>query len=347
MPTIKDVAKKANVSIATVSRVLNQHPKVDPLLKKRVLEAVETLRYVPNSNARSLVTKQTRLIGMIISDITNPFFSEATRGVQDTLEEDSYQLLIANSDDDPVRELRQLRAFHEWGVEALLVAPALPAEQSAALYREERQRLAHELALLEIPVVGFAPEPVSETSDFITIDEVAAVFKGVEHLLGLGHTQVAFINGPAFSTVGSLREQGYKKALERYSLALDPSLMVSVAFRREGGYRAMKTLLALATPPTAVFMADIQIATGALQAIHEAGKQVPKDMALTCIGNMGDVVEAELGLSTVAVPRAYEFGRIAAQLVLERLSKATLAVKPRKISLETRLIIRSSSVAGL
>jgi LacI family transcriptional regulator len=347
MSTIKDVAKRANVSIATVSRVLNQHPKVDPVLKKRVLEAVETLRYVPNSSARSLVTKQTRLIGMIISDITNPFFSEATRGVQDTLEQDNYQLLIANSDDDPVRELRHLRAFHEWGVEALLVAPALPAEQSAALYREERQRLSHELALLEIPVVGFAPEQVSDSSDFITIDEVAAVSKGVEHLLGLGHTQVAFINGPAFSTVGELREQGYRQALARYNLSVDPSLIVSVAFRREGGYSAMKTLLELPTPPTAVFMADIQIATGAVRAIQEAGKHMPNDVALACIGNMGDVIEAELGLTTVAVPRAFEFGRIGAQLVLERLNKPSTSLKPRKISLETRLVIRSSSVAGL
>lgn len=346
MATIKDVAKKANVSIATVSRVLNQHPKVDPVLKKRVLEAAEALRFVPNSSARSLVTKQTRLIGMIISDITNPFFSEATRGAQDTLEQDNYQLLIANSDDDPLRELRHLRAFHEWGVEALLVAPALPAEQSAALYRDERKRLAHELSLLEIPVVGFAPEPVSEGSDFITIDEVAAVAKGVEHLLGLGHTNVAFINGPAFSTVGKLRERGYKEALERYNLAPDPDLVVSVAFRREGGYKAMKTLLDLPKPPTAVFTADTQIATGALQAIHKADKHVPKDIALTCIGNLGDVVEAELGLTTVAVPRPYEFGRIAAQLVLERLEKSA-DLKPRKISLETRLVIRSSSVVGL
>jgi LacI family transcriptional regulator len=347
MSTIKDVAKKAGVSIATVSRVLNQHPKVDPVLKKRVLEVVETLRYVPNSSARSLVTKQTRLIGMIISDITNPFFSEATRGAQDTLEQDNYQLLIANSDDDPVRELRHLRAFHEWGVEALLVAPALPAEQSATLYREERKRLAHELSLLEIPIVGFAPESVSEGSDFITIDEVAAVAKGVEHLLGLGHTHVAFINGPAFSTVGELREQGYRQALARYHLVVDERLVIAVAFRREGGYTAMKTLLELPQPPTAVFTADIQIATGALQAIHEASKGVPKDVALTCIGNMGDMVEAELGLTTVAVPRPFEFGRIAAQLVLERLSKPTLVVKARKISLETRLIIRSSSVLGL
>jgi LacI family transcriptional regulator len=345
--TIKDVAKKAKVSIATVSRVLNQYPKVDPVLKKRVLEAAEALRYVPNSSARSLVTKQTRLIGMIISDITNPFFSEATRGVQDTLEQDNYQLLIANSDDDPVRELRHLRAFHEWGVEAMLVAPALPAEQSAALYREERKRLAHELSLLEIPVVGFAPEQVSETSDFITIDEVAAVAKGVEHLLGLGHTRVALINGPAFSKVGQLREQGYRQALKGSHLAVNEDFILSVAFRREGGYQAMKTLLELPEPPSAVFMSDIQIATGALRTIQETRLKMPEDVALACIGNMGDVIEAELGLTTVAVPRAFEFGRIGAQLVLERLNKPSAPQNPRKISLETRLIIRSSSVAGL
>ena len=133
MSTIHDVAKHAGVSTATVSRVLNGNPKVDLEMRRRVLESVEELRYILNGSARSLVTKQTRQVALVISDITNPFFAEAARGAQDALDEHGYQLLLANSDDNQARELRSLRIFATTGVDGLLIAPAMPDRKSTRL----------------------------------------------------------------------------------------------------------------------------------------------------------------------------------------------------------------------
>jgi LacI family transcriptional regulator len=346
--TIHDVAKHSGVSTATVSRVLNGNPKVDLEMRRRVLESVEALRYIPNGSARSLVTKQTRQVALVISDITNPFFAEAARGAQDALDEHGYQLLLANSDDNQARELRSLRTFATTGVDGLLIAPAMPAGQGTAAHRSAQRQLARELEHFKIPVVGFSPEPVAPHADLVAIDEVSAAFKAVDHLFGLGHVRVALINGPEHSGVGHLRGLGYAKALKHHGLALDPSLVIPANFRREGGYEAMKSLLALVQPPTAVFAADDLIAIGAMRAIKEAGRRIPDDVALVCIGNTSEASEVDPPLSAIAVPRGYEFGRIGAQLLLEHLAQTSASQwVPRHITLDTRLIVRASTVAGL
>ena len=174
MSTIHDVAKHAGVSTATVSRVLNGNPKVDLEMRRRVLESVEELRYILNGSARSLVTKQTRQVALVISDITNPFFAEAARGAQDALDEHGYQLLLANSDDNQARELRSLRIFATTGVDGLLIAPAMPAGQGATAHRSAQRQLARDLEHFNIPVVGFGPEPVASHADLVAINEESA-----------------------------------------------------------------------------------------------------------------------------------------------------------------------------
>ena len=348
MSTIHEVAKHAGVSTATVSRVLNANPKVDPELRRRVETAVKELRYIPNGSARSLVTKQTRQVALLISDITNPHFAEIARGAQDVLDERGYQLVLANSDDDQGRELRSLRTLAQASADGLLIAPAMPAGQGTAAHRAARRQLASELEHFRIPTVGFSPEPVAAHADLVAIDEERAAFRAVEHLLGLGHVRVALINGPEHSSVGHLRSLGYRHALKQFGIALDPSIMIPSNFRREGGYEAMKSFLKVKHMPTAVFAADDLLAIGAVRAIKEAGLRVPKDIAIVCVGNSVEASEVDPPLSAVSVPRGYEFGRIGAQLLLERAAQAASSVwVPRRITLDTRLIVRASTVGSL
>jgi LacI family transcriptional regulator len=347
MPTIYDVSKHAGVSTATVSRVINKHPKVDPQLRDRVLAAMQALRYVPNGSARSLVTKQTKRIALLISDITNPFFAQTARGAQDALDERGYQLLLANSDDQPSRELRYLSTFAETGVDGILIEPAMPQAQSATGQRAARRARAQQLERLNLPVVGLSSDLVAAHADTVTIDEEQTAFRVVDHLLGLGHRQIAMINGPEHSPVGSLRALGYRRALEHHRVMYRPELCIFAQFRREVGYEALGQLLMTSPEVSAVFAADELIGAGALQAARDAGRRVPQDLAVACVGDVTLTAETDPQLTVAAHPKGYEFGRIGSQMLLERiLNPETMTLPPRKVILETQFIVRGSTVIG-
>jgi LacI family transcriptional regulator len=348
MTTIYDVSKRAGVSTATVSRVVNNNPKVDARLREQVLTAMEELRYVPNGSARSLVTKQTRRIALIISDITNPFFAQTARGAQDALDERGYQLLLANSDDRPARELRYLSTFAETGVDGVLIEPAMPDNRSAAGQRGVRRALAHHLENLSLPVVALSPDHVMPNADTVSIDEEAAAFKAVDHLLGLGHRQIAMINGPQHSAVGTRRAAGYRRALERHGIAWKSELVVHTHFRRDAGREAMQGLLSRFPEISAVFGADGPLASGALQAARDVNRRVPQELAVVCVGDSVMSAENDPPLTVVAHPRGYEFGRVGSQLLLERILKTDAEpLLSRRVVLETRLIVRASTVLGI
>ena len=348
MATIYDVSKRAGVSTATVSRVVNNNPKVDPRLRQQVLAAMEELRYVPNGSARSLVTKQTRRIALLISDITNPFFAQTARGAQDALDERGYQLLLANSDDQPARELRYLSTFAETGIDGILIEPAMPELQSASGQRSAKRARAQRLEALGLPVVGLTSDLVAAHADTVTIDEEQTAFRVADHLLGLGHREVGMINGPEHSAAGAMRALGYRRALERHGVSYRPELCVFAQFRREAGYDALGSLLSAHPEITAMFAADELIAAGVLQSARDLGRRVPQDLAVACVGDVVLTAETNPQLTVAAHPKGYEFGRIGSQLLLERiLAPDGFAVAPRKIMLETRLIVRGSTVLGM
>ncbi len=343
---IYDVAQKAQVSTATVSRVLNGNPKVDPELRKKVLTVVQELKYIPNGSARSLVTKQTKRIALLISDITNPFFAQTARGAQDTLDQHGYQLLLANSDNQPSRELRYLTTFAQTGVDGILIEPAISDRQSLPAQRTMRRALSRQLERLNLPVVGLTPDTVMPLADSVSIDEELAAFKAVEHLLGLGHREIALINGPQLSTSGMRRAQGYERALKHYRVEFELAKTHHSHFDRDTGFNGTKQLLQQYPKISAIFAADELIATGVLRAARELKRQVPQDLAVISIADAASTADFYPPLSVVAHPRGYEFGRLGSQLLLERI----LATAPREASslvLETRLIVRSSTVLGI
>ena len=352
MSTIYDVSKEAGVSIATVSRVLNNHPKVDPLLRQRVVSAVQALQYVPSGAARSLATGRTRRVALIIPDITNPFFPELAKGAQDTLDIHGYHLILSNTDDQQDRELRYLQMLSETGIDGLILSPAtvLPLKTtSRARDKNASSALMQALQKLNVPVVGVSPEPLSEWADQVTVDEVEAARSAVLHLLNLGHRRIALIGGPEHITVTRDRQQGYRQALAEEQVALDPTLIRYANFRREGGREAMESLLTQGSPPTAVLALNDMMALGALAAIHAANLAVPEDIAVAGIDNIAEAADANPPLTSVSVPRKYEYGRIAAQLLLDRFAdpEGVRFAATRKVRISTHLIVRGSTVPGI
>ncbi len=344
MATIYDVSKNANVSVATVSRVLNNNPKVDIVLKKRVLESIRELGFVPNGIARSLKTKRTERIALVIPDITNPFFPEMARGVQDTLETQGYHVILTNTDDDPMREVRYLEMLTKVGVDGLIITPSLP---NLSRKTPDFRRLEQALKTLSVPVVGISVNAVSPTADHVRTDEELNGEKATEHLLGLGHTEVALIHGPDHSEVSQRRTHGFVRALKNHGLEPNPLFLRNGHAKREGGRTAMQELLALSQRPSAVFAINDVMALGAMGAIHDAGFTLPDDVAMVSVDNIAEAITAYPPLSTMAIPSNYEQGRVAAQLLLERIAQADPHWPGRVITLETRLIVRGSTVKGL
>jgi LacI family transcriptional regulator len=345
---IYNVAEKAGVSTATVSRVLNGNPKVDPTLKQRVLSVIKELKYVPNGSARSLVTKRTKRIALLISDITNPFFSQAARGAQDTLDQSDYQLLLANSDNQPNRELRNLITFAQTGVDGILIEPAILDKPSSSAQGNAKRNLAKQLEQMDLPVVGLTPDLVMPNADSVSIDEELAAFKAMDHLLSLGHQKIALINGPKHSSIGSRRTTGYEQALKQHGLPIRPEIMYFDHFQKETGIAGTTTLLEQHPEISAIFAADELIANGVIQAARILNLQIPQDLALACIGDGTSTAESYPPITVAAHPRGYEFGRISSQMLLERITgQHKTPLESRGVILETRLIVRVSTVANL
>jgi LacI family transcriptional regulator len=331
MPTVQDVARHAGVSVATVSYVLNGTRFVSAGLRERVLAAVRELHYEPNAAARTLRSKRSHTLGLILPDLRNPFFTEAVRGVEDVAEAHGYTVLLANSDEDPEREATHLRVLRAKHVDGLILAPA------GAPYPELEQLvdtgfplvlLDRDLARLGVPAV--------------MLDNEAAARAAVDHLIRLGHRRVGMIAGrpPISSTVD--RRRGYRRALDEAGLPSDEQLVATGGSTIEGGAAAASTLLELPSPPTAILAANNLMTIGAVMAIERHGLSVPGDVALVGFDDFpwADVFRPRL--TTVAQP-FYELGRTAAELVLERQSGGGHGA--RRVLLPGTLVVRDSSGA--
>jgi LacI family transcriptional regulator len=332
MVTIYDVAKRARVSAATVSAVLNASAYVSPLLKSRVEEAVEELEYSPNSAARSLAQRRTRTIGMVALNITNPFWPAVVRGAEDAVRARGYDLLLVNSDDDPEKEAQDLRLFLAKRVDGILLtkaggrlAPALHAQLEASA----------------VPVVQLMRIGTGLRSDVVTVDEEGGAYEAVTHLLRLGYARVGMLNGPNVST-SRRRLAGYRQAFRAWGGRIDPDLVVASDFRVEAGYEDGITLLR--RRPDAVFVANYLMAVGFMQALRQYQLRCPEDIGLVTCDDHPWVDAFAPRLTTVNIPKS-DIGRRAAELLLdsvERPGDAPRRRTPKIITLKTALRIRES-----
>ncbi len=331
--TIIDVAREAGVSTTTVSHVLNGTRTVAEPTKQRVLAAIELLNYEVNSLAQSLKSDRSQTIGLLVTDISNPFFTSLVRGVEDIANAAGYSVMLCNTDENPEKEHTYLRMLRRKRVDAILMAPT-----------GVRQPLLDQLMGLGFPLVCIDRTTPGTTCDSVLVDNVGGAFQAVSHLIELGHRRVGVITG--LSGVGTTNErlEGYMQAMADRGISISQELVRVGNSRLDGGFREMLALLDLPVPPTAVFTTNNLTTLGALGALNSRQVAVPDDMAIVGFDDFEWAAVLRPRVTAVAQP-TYEIGETATRMLIDRI-EGRGGPEPRRVVLPTRLIVRESSGAG-
>jgi LacI family transcriptional regulator len=328
--TIGEVAALAGVSPTTVSHVFSGKRLVNAATREKVLAIVQTLGYRPNNVARNLRTRQSKMIAVIVPDITNPFYSVLTRGLADAMSGADYGTFVCNTDGDVAREQRFVEDVLDRGVDGVVMAAVNVSPEAIVA-----------LADLGPPFVCMGTDVQHPHVDRIWADDIAGARAATDHLLAQGADRVAMIQGPDDS---GGRGEGYRDALAAAGVPFRPELVEHGNWTRHGGYTAMRRLLTLDTPPRAVFCANDLMAIGAMDAAREAGCRIPEDVRLVGFDDIEAATLVSPALTTVRNP-SYETGRTAGELLLSRMSGEHQAGQ-RSVVLPCPLIVRASSDGG-
>ena len=315
----------------TVSRALNGKGDVSKEMRKKVIECAATLGYRPNRWARSLVTRRSLMIGVVVPEIAHSFFAEIISGIEEVLEKAGYDILLCHSRSDPARERAEIQALFEGQVDGLIVAPEQPQSDPAPFVDLQKRKIPFVLVDRFFPGWEFST---------VRLDDTAAGCMATEFLIRLGHRRIAHISGPDVST-GSLRRKGFLKALRKHGLAAAKELIVRANFGIDEGRDAMRKLLQLKSRPTAVFAANDPQALGAIYACRDAGFRVPEDISIVGAGNIEGVYHPNPFLTTIDWPRQ-ELGRVAARILLHRLEKGDPNLSESHV-FPPKLLIRHST----
>ena len=332
MATIKDIAARSQVSTATVSHVINGTSNVTPARRERVLRAIRELKYHPNAVARSLRTKQTRTVGMIAPDITNPFYPAVVRGAEDVLRQAGYTLIVGNSDSNSEKEEAYYRTFSAKRVDGLLLIASISTQPPEYL-------LHHDLG--DVPLVFIDRFYRGVRADVVIADNVGGSFQALCHLLDAGHRRIGIITGPLQLVNARMRLQGYKRAFAVRQVELDKELIREGRYNVQSGYEQTKALLGLKKRPTALFVTNAPMTLGSLRAIRECGVKCPGELALVSFDDLEWFEFTQPSVSAV-VQNPYDLGAAAARILAQRLA-GKLTGRPRRTILKTRLLIRESS----
>jgi LacI family transcriptional regulator len=328
---LKDIARRLQLSISTVSAALQGRSDISRETRERVLVAVEELGYQPDSIARSLVTRRSHVLGVVIPDLSRSFFSELIKGVDSVVSDKGYGLLVCNTAESAEKEDQVLRMLRSRRVDGFLIASAHSAQA------KDWQRA---FANLVVPVIFI--DRRFPGLHFVGGDDEAIGLQATTHLAEQGYQRIAHICGPHTVATAIGRRKGYLKALKKLSLAPAPEFIIESNYHEEsGGYEAMQKLLALRLPPDAVFAASDPIAIGAMQAALDAGLQLPEQFGLIGVGGHQYSKYLRVPLSTVDQQR-FRIGQDAARLLLEFIGGREPA-RPKHILVEPHLLIRASS----
>jgi len=331
MATVKQIAKLANVSIGTVSNVLNGLPSVRDAARQRVMKAIKDLEYQPSLLGRALRKDKTNMIVMIVPDITNPFFPGAVRGAEDIAFQNDCCLVLCNSDNDVAKEAAYMREMRTYRPSGLILVPSDLSKGS-----DEAQAYLQAGA----GVVYMDRIPPKWRGDAVTSAHENGAYMATKHLIELGHKRIATIAGPLTSTSAVERLRGFRRAMKQAGLQLKPEYVIEANFDTSSGHEKTSILLSLSTPPTAIFAANDLIAFGALRAIRDAGLCCPEDMSVIGFDNLDLGDTAVPSLSTVD-QFAYDLGVQAVQIIVKRIAgdKST----PRHVRIPTALRLKNST----
>ncbi|MFG6197623.1 LacI family DNA-binding transcriptional regulator [Nonomuraea sp. JJY05] len=326
MARIKDVAAQAGVSVATVSRVLNDNPSVTEETRNRVHDAMAALNYRPNAVARSLRTEATRTLGLIIGDILNPFFAELARAVEDEAREAGYTVIIGNADERADQQDHYVRTLLERRVDGLLICPTA-----------EVTPLVEEVSQGERPLVFLDRTLIGVEVPSVRADGSTAIAELVAHLRALGHRRIAFVSGPSTLSTGRERAEAFLRAAAEHGLEVPPEYVRFGDFRAGSGRRITSELLDLPEPPQAIFLGDNLMALGALDEVSERGLDIPRDVALASFDDVPWFNHVHPRITAISQPTA-ELGRRAVRVILDALSGRAA----ESVVLPARLVARES-----
>ncbi|MEB2265221.1 LacI family DNA-binding transcriptional regulator [Priestia megaterium] len=327
MVRIIDVAKKANVSTATVSRVLSKPNTVTEETTEKVLQVIKELNYQPNALARQLRTLETKTILVIVPDITNPFFSKVLRGIESVAVINGYQVLLGDTGNDLERENGYLNILLQKKADGMVLLTA----------RMESKNI-EEMAL-KYPVVLACEYIEGSAIPTVSINNISGAQKATEYLVKLGHKRIGFISGPLDGVIGQDRLKGFYQTMTRHNLTVESILVQEGNFSYESGFNIMNQFLALNHPPTAVFAANDEMAFGAINTISSKGLSVPHDISVVGFDDIKFSSIFKPTLTTISQP-AFEMGTMAMKLLIKLMNKEEIE-RPQYL-MEDQLIIRNS-----
>jgi LacI family transcriptional regulator len=332
--TIKDIALLANVSHTTVSRALNDKLRIKNETKEKILSIARDLNYRPDFIARSLVMKRTKTLGLVITTISNPFYVELAQGIEATARGLGYNIILCSTHHDLSVEKQYVDMLRSKGVDGIIFTSAHLGDPNIVVLAEEsfpivlvNRRTYHSL--------------VKEKVDYIGVNNILGGFLAVEHLIRLGHRQIAVIGGSAESSVALERLEGGKKALQAYTLEQRKDYFWEGDFLKESGYRGGKRFLEMAEPPTAIFAANDYMALGTYQAIAERGLRIPEDIALVGFNDIEFTGMKGIDLTTIG-QKKFEMGALAVKTLVEKIEGGESKSSTKEILLKPELIIRKT-----
>jgi len=333
MANMKQIAQMAGVSLGTVSHVMNNSARVSEPLRRRVLEAVDALRYQPSALARGLRRDKTNMIGMVIPDVTNPFFPAVVRGAEDTAFANGYRLVLCNTDNSHAKELEHLEQLRTYLPAGLIIIPSSFGKLSEEVESFRRSGAA---------VVFLDRMPRNWKGDSVTVSNQDGAFRAVQYLIQLGHKSIACITGPLHLPNAQERLAGYKRGLKLAGLPFLDDYVRKSTFDRVGGYNDALALLRLRNRPTAIFAQNDLMAMGTLLAIRELKLRCPQDVSVIGFDDL-DVTELmDPPLASIRQP-GYQMGATAVQMLLDRVNVDEVRAAPGQHRvLETELRVRES-----
>lgn len=328
--TIYDVAREANVSMATVSRVVNGNPNVKPTTRKKVQEAIDRLGYRPNAVARGLASKKTTTVGVIIPDISNIFYSELARGIEDIATMYKYNIILSNSDQNKDKEFHLLNTMLGKQVDGIVFMSGNITEEHVEEFEKS-----------PVPIVLAASVESTNTVPAVTIDVEQAAYDAVTEFANKGHKKIAFVTGPLNEPInGEKKLNGYKRAIEDAGLSYNEELVIEGDYTYDSGIEGFERIHELADKPTAVFVVTDEMALGVIHSAQDLGYSIPNDFEVISFDNTRLALMVRPQLTSVVQPM-YDIGAVAMRLLTKFMNKEN--VEEQIVTLPHRIEFRHST----
>ncbi|MEK4175999.1 catabolite control protein A [Aeribacillus sp. FSL K6-1305] len=328
--TIYDVAREANVSMATVSRVVNGNPNVKPTTRKKVLEAIERLGYRPNAVARGLASKKTTTVGVVIPDVSSTFYSELARGIEDIATMYKYNIILSNSDQNKEKELHLLNTLLGKQVDGIVFMSGNITEEHVEEFKRS-----------PVPIVLASTFDENNELPSVNINYEQAAYDAVKFLIDKGHKHIAYVSGPMEEPVNKVKKlKGYIRALEEAGIKYDEQFVIEGDYSYESGIEAFDKVLELSPKPTAIFVGTDEMALGVIHAAQDKGYEIPKDFDVIGFDNTRLATMVRPRLTTVVQP-SYDIGAVAMRLLTKLMNKE--GVDNHIVELPHRIEIRQST----